>query len=166
MSDLRVSLEGSSGSYFWSIGFDGDRPLMQSKCYRKRSEMKAALVLVLQCIQKDDFTCYDYTNHNEPPKEQSEVVSIIKLPTRRPTWQVTSKHGWGIVLADDACPCKRGEVMALFEDNVVVGKLSFAIVAHEKVPGSCSVYKVKPGKPVEAAPEPEEKPAPKKGKRK
>jgi hypothetical protein len=147
---LLVTLMGKAndgGGYHWRLGLKDQPLLAMSRDYRTRHEMKQELIAVLTALQKDDFDFADYSDDDAgKPKHQSHVVSITKAPLRNKVgWQVTSTHGWGILMYGETCPCKKGEPMALFEKEVVVGIMTFEITKHSPSRAGCDVYIVGPG---------------------
>jgi len=144
-------LDGSDeGGYYWCLGFEGEKLLASSKPYHTRREMKEQLIEVLVALQKDNFeVCGDVVDgEGKPSKLQSSVAAVAQAPLRNKLgWQVTSAHGWGILMYTVACPCQKGEVMVLFEKQVVVGTNTFDIIKHSPSPVGCDVYLVGPAKP-------------------
>jgi len=149
MGNLQVILCGANdgGGYHWTIGYEGQKLLAMSIDYRTRHEMRQQLIEVLQALQNDDFEVRDAMADPaaSKPKQQSEVASVTKAPlSKMVAWQVTSSAGWGILMYAATCPCKKGEVMALFEKQVVVGTSTFEIMRHSPSPIGCDVYSVGP----------------------
>ena len=144
MCDVRVSLRGSAkDQYRWEIGYEGAKPILASHGYITRAAMMADVAAILRCIKDDTFLSYDYTGPEKPPQRQSEVVSVTKLVLRKgPGWQVTSRHGWGILFYGTDCGCRVGDVIALFAKQVHVGQLVFDIVRLDPSPAHCDVYTV------------------------